>query len=188
MVPRVIELMFIRVATAAHNMKHINDDIDFDEDAFVEAMREALYNTKRNVRKRKLVLPQRMVNYVAPNRGLETAATPTTSKPVTIALDHKGALTPRQTADDVADNGDELSLYEALLSVACDPDSVDQFDDLLEDFMALYTEDQARDRACAVLEKLRTAVRAADENQPVAGVVERFKQELEAIVATKLPQ
>ncbi len=186
-VPRVIELLFIRVAYAAHNMHHINDDSEFDEKAFANGMREALYNTKRNVRKRQLVLSQRMVNYLGtPAEKSASKRTKTATKSVSYVFDNNGKLTdPVNTADDTDDNS-EQTLYQAILNVIYTPQSVDELDDLLQDFIAAYEDEPVDNHARNVIESVRTAMAAAGRDENKAGVLESFKAELEEIKCRKL--
>ncbi len=178
--------MFIRVARAAHNMKHVSDDVEFEEESFTDSMREALYNTKRNVRKRQLVLSQRMVNYLGAPVSSPAKRPRPRREAVSYTFDHRGTLTAASAREDAAADNSEPTLYEAVMNVVKNPQSVDELDDLLQDLIVVYQEEPVDTQAQNVLQSVRTAIASAAQDENKAGIIERFKSELEEFQTRKL--
>ena len=180
-----MELLIIKVATATHNMAHLNDEEDFDEIKFVKAIRAALYNTKRNVRKRHVVLNQRMVNFLGTEYVPQKKVRSVTEK-VSYVFDNSGSLVTPVRNEDNTEDGEKPNLYDALLQNMDHEQSVDEVDELLQAFIVTFEEEPTDHEAMSVLGSIRTAIAAAARDENKAGIVERFKVQLSEIKCRRL--
>ncbi len=181
--PRVLELLLIRVAMAAHNIKHINDDIEFSEEAFVKGMRYSLYNTKRNKRKRDTHLKQRLVNRVNLTAGRSPPPKRRKdSSPASISLvfDQRGDVVPQAAEEDVYDG--EASLYDKITYDIDSEHSTNEVDVYLEEVSRAYEDEP---RAVQVLNELRAAISIAPRDQSRVDVIKKFKDPLSEIRVRK---
>ncbi len=176
-----MELLIIRVATAAHNLRHLNDDEDFDEEAFVSAIRKELYNTARNKRKRKQCIPQRMINYL-PTDVVPPAAKRAKGRKSTVSLvfDKHGAVQAESARNGGTGDGG-MSLYAKILAVIDHEHSVDELDDLLQDFARDFEDDPSDAHALAMVAEVRVALSNATRDTNKFDVIEKFKVPLSEI-------